>query len=100
MQNALNDASKALRGSHVHVSGVAYKRDIDDVRESPALDIIHLLSHRGARITYSDPFVPSLRIDGLDLEAQDGLAAAKSGRLRRDCDGSQSDRLRGSRGRR
>ena len=78
VQNALNDASKALRGSHIHVSGVAYKRDIDDVRESPALDIIHLLSQRGARITYSDPFVPSLRIDGLDLEAQDGLAAAKS----------------------
>ena len=78
VQNALNDASKPLRGSPVHISGVAYKRDIDDVRESPALDIIHLLTQRGAKVTYSDPYVPSLRIDGLDLEAQDPLAAAKA----------------------
>ncbi len=78
VQNALNDASKPLRGSTVHISGVAYKRDIDDVRESPALDIIHLMTQRGAKVTYSDPYVPSLRIDGLDLEAQDPLAAAKA----------------------
>ena len=44
IQNALNDQTKPLRGSHVHILGVAYKRDIDDVRESPALDIIHLLN--------------------------------------------------------
>ena len=50
VQNALNDAGKALKGSHIHIMGVAYKRDIDDVRESPALDIIHLLQ-RGARVT-------------------------------------------------
>jgi UDP-N-acetyl-D-glucosamine dehydrogenase len=43
---------------------IAYKRDIDDVRESPALDIIHLLKQRGARVTYSDPHVPSIRIEG------------------------------------
>ena len=43
--------------------GVAYKKDIDDVRESPALDIIHLLRCRGTRVTYTDPFVPSVRID-------------------------------------
>jgi UDP-N-acetyl-D-glucosamine dehydrogenase len=78
VQNALNDTAKPLRGSHVHISGVAYKRDIDDVRESPALDIIHLLTQRGAKVTYSDPYVPSLRLDGLDLQAQDGIAAAKS----------------------
>jgi UDP-N-acetyl-D-glucosamine dehydrogenase len=65
VQNALNDHSKALKGSHVHVLGVAYKRDIDDVRESPALDIIHLLGKRGAKVTYSDPFVPRLRADGV-----------------------------------
>ena len=64
IQNALNDHSKPLKGSHVHVLGVAYKRDIDDVRESPALDIIHLLGRRGATVSYSDPFVPSLRADG------------------------------------
>jgi UDP-N-acetyl-D-glucosamine dehydrogenase len=73
VQNALNDASKPLKGSHVHVLGVAYKRDIDDMRESPALDIILLLERRGARVTYSDPFVPRVRLDGHDLTAQDPL---------------------------
>ena len=63
IQNALNDASKPLRGSHVHVMGVAYKRDIDDMRESPALDVMHLLMHRGAKVTYSDPFVPKLKLE-------------------------------------
>jgi UDP-N-acetyl-D-glucosamine dehydrogenase len=70
VQNALNDYSKPLRGSHVHILGVAYKRDIDDVRESPALDIMHLLAKQGAKVTYSDPFVSSLRIDGLQLCSQ------------------------------
>src|SRR5271157_4671476 len=65
IQNALNDHSKPLKGSRVHVLGVAYKRDIDDVRESPALDIIHLLGKRGATVSYSDPFVPKLRADGV-----------------------------------
>jgi UDP-N-acetyl-D-glucosamine dehydrogenase len=71
IQNALNDHSKPLKGSHVHILGVAYKRDIDDVRESPALDIILLLERRGARVTYSDPFVPSVRLDGRELLAQE-----------------------------
>jgi UDP-N-acetyl-D-glucosamine dehydrogenase len=65
IQNALNDHSKPLKGSRVHVLGVAYKRDIDDVRESPALDIIHLLGRRGAKVSYSDPYVPKLRADGV-----------------------------------
>ena len=65
IQNALNDHAKALKGSRVHILGVAYKREIDDVRESPALDIIHLLDKRGAKVTYSDPFVPHLRADGV-----------------------------------
>jgi len=63
VQNALNDFGKAIKGSHIHILGVAYKRDIDDVRESPALDIIHLLQRRGARVTFSDPYVPSIRMD-------------------------------------
>jgi UDP-N-acetyl-D-glucosamine dehydrogenase len=75
VQNALNDATKPLRGSHVHIQGVAYKRDIDDVRESPALDIIHLLMRRGARVTYSDPYVPSVRIDDTELKSEDGAYA-------------------------
>src|SRR2546428_688909 len=75
IQNALNDHSKPLKGSHVHILGVAYKRDIDDVRESPALDIILLLKGRGARITYSDPQVPHLRLDGIDLCSDPSQAA-------------------------
>jgi len=76
VQNALNDFSKPLRGSHIHIMGVAYKRDLDDIRESPALDIMHLLHRRGARITYSDPYVPTVRFDNLDLSSQDGTALA------------------------
>ncbi len=69
--NALNDHTKALRGSHVHIVGVAYKRDIDDVRESPALDIMHLLEKRGGRVTYSDPYVASIQLDGEVRLAED-----------------------------
>jgi UDP-N-acetyl-D-glucosamine dehydrogenase len=76
IQDALNDHSKPLKGSHVHVLGAAYKRDIDDVRESPALDIILLLERRGCRVTYSDPFVAKLRLDGRELSAQDPVAMA------------------------
>ena len=63
IQNALNDRRKAINGSRIHVVGVAYKRNIDDVRESPALDVIHLLKRRGATVSYSDPYVPSIRIE-------------------------------------
>ena len=81
IQNALNDHRKPLKGSTVHVLGVAYKRDIDDVRESPALDIIHLLGKRGAKVTYSDPFVELLRADGAvpemaSVDPVEGSAAA------------------------
>ena len=69
VQNALNDQSKPLRGSRVHILGVAYKKDIDDVRESPALDIMHLLSRRGARVSYSDPHIARVALDGLELAA-------------------------------
>ena len=59
--DALNDVRKAVRGSRVLVLGVAYKRDINDVRESPALDVIHLLEARGAHVEYHDPFVADFR---------------------------------------
>jgi len=77
IQNALNDHSKPLKGSRVHVMGVAYKRDIDDVRESPALDIIHLLGRRGARISYSDPYVPQIHADGIEIQAVDAEAGVR-----------------------
>ena len=63
----LNDRSKALRGSRVLVLGVAYKRDIADVRESPALDIIRLLTQRGAIVSYHDPYVSRIEEDGARL---------------------------------
>ena len=61
---ALNDDRKPLKGSRVLVLGVAYKKDIDDVRESPALDVIRLLEQAGTHIAYHDPFVPVFREDG------------------------------------
>jgi len=69
VQNALNDAGKAVKGSRIHIMGVAYKRDIDDMRESPALDVMLLLQRLGATIGYSDPHVASLRLDGVELKA-------------------------------
>jgi UDP-N-acetyl-D-glucosamine dehydrogenase len=58
--DALNARGKAVRGSAVLVAGVAYKRDVDDIRESPALDVMTLLAAKGANVTYSDPHVPTL----------------------------------------
>jgi len=78
VQNALNDAGKPIKGSHIHIMGVAYKRDIDDMRESPALDVAMLLAKRGGKITYSDPHVPHLRLEGLNLDAQPETAAANA----------------------
>jgi UDP-N-acetyl-D-glucosamine dehydrogenase len=67
IQSALNDRGKPLKGSNIHILGVAYKRDVDDVRESPALDIMHLLMRRGARVSFSDPYVPAISVDGAEL---------------------------------
>ena len=61
---ALNEVRKAVRGSHVLVLGVAYKRDISDVRESPALDVIRLLEERGAHVEFHDPFVSEFQEEG------------------------------------
>jgi UDP-N-acetyl-D-glucosamine dehydrogenase len=62
--DALNDEGKAVRGSRVLVLGVAYKRDIDDLRESPALEIMQLLQQKGAEISYHDSFCPEIADDG------------------------------------
>ena len=76
VQNALNDHAKPVKGSRVHIYGVSYKRDIDDVRESPALDIMLLLKRRGAEISYSDPHVPQLDLEGLKLTHDNSFDAA------------------------
>jgi UDP-N-acetyl-D-glucosamine dehydrogenase len=60
VSEALNTVRKSINGSRVHLIGVAYKKDVNDMRESPALDVLELLSKRGARLSYSDPFVPEL----------------------------------------
>jgi UDP-N-acetyl-D-glucosamine dehydrogenase len=65
----LNDLSRAVRGSKILVVGVAYKKDIDDLRESPALDVIRLLHQQGAEVSYHDPYIPALDEDGEHLES-------------------------------
>jgi len=73
---ALNDAGKPVKGSRVLVLGVAYKKDIDDVRESPALDIIELLRHKGADVRYHDPYVSCIQHNGFEMEGEPDLDAA------------------------
>ncbi len=77
---ALNGVRKPLNGSKVLLAGVAYKKDVDDIRESPALDLLHLLHERGAVLAYSDPFVPALPgsvwPNGIDLVNVDMAQAA------------------------
>lgn len=73
---ALNDHEKSVRGSRILMIGVAYKRDVDDTRESPSIDIMRALQDRGAHVDYADPFVPHLTVGhGLiaDLDAVEGL---------------------------
>ena len=69
VQAALNARQKAVNGARILVLGVAYKRDVDDVRESPALDIIGLLAADGAHVEYHDPFVPELAEDGAHMSS-------------------------------
>jgi len=71
IQKALNEHVKPVKNSRVHILGVAYKRDIDDVRESPALDIMHLLWGLGAKVSYSDPYVPVIDFEGINLKSDE-----------------------------
>jgi UDP-N-acetyl-D-glucosamine dehydrogenase len=75
VMEALNDRSKALRGSKVLVLGAAYKPDIDDVRESPALDVIGLLQKKGALVEYHDPYIPHIHheYDGWQMDSVSDL---------------------------
>lgn len=78
VQDALNDAGKPLKGSQVLILGVAYKPDIDDLRESPALDVIGLLENKGAIVSYHDPYIPLLAHDGANLLSVTELMPAVS----------------------
>lgn len=69
VQDALNDHSRPLKGSRVLIVGAAYKPDVDDIRESPALDIIGLLKQKGAEVFYHDPYIPMISHDDWSLES-------------------------------
>jgi UDP-N-acetyl-D-glucosamine dehydrogenase len=72
---ALNSQERAVKGSHVHLVGVAYKAEVGDLRESPALKLIQLLREEGAEVSYHDPHVPELPEHGLSSRALDGAVA-------------------------
>jgi len=78
--DALNDHGQILKGSRCLVLGTAYKPDIDDIRESPALEILDLLRKKGARVDYHDPYIPALRThDGVEMHSvPDVMAAVRS----------------------
>jgi UDP-N-acetyl-D-glucosamine dehydrogenase len=82
VQDALNEEGKPVRGARLLVVGVAYKPDVSDLRESPALDVIGLLQEKGAVVEYYDPYISTLEQEGLSLRSvSDLLAAAR----RSDC---------------
>ncbi len=67
--DALNEKGKSVKGSKILLLGVSYKRNVSDIRESPALDIAELLKGRGAKVSYSDPYVPELKVGGKTLRS-------------------------------
>lgn len=69
IQQALNQKRKSLKGARLLVIGVTYKKDIDDVRESPVLEILQLLIERGAAVDYYDPYVPTVEVNGKKLKS-------------------------------
>ena len=77
--DALNDDGKAVRNARIHVLGVAYKRDVNDIRESPSLHVIKMLMDKGATITYSDPFVPEIHDEGIELTGRPVREALEAG---------------------
>jgi UDP-N-acetyl-D-glucosamine dehydrogenase len=76
IQDALNQNGKPFKGSKILLLGVAYKPNVDDMRESPALDVIHLLKASGAEVNYHDPYIPSFHYDGLNMACVGDLLLA------------------------
>ena len=78
LHRALNTRGKSLNGARVLVLGVAYKADIDDLRESPALKVIRLLRVHGAEVAYHDPYcleLPALDLESIDLDEYRALSS-------------------------
>ena len=69
ISGALNSRKKAVNGARIHLFGVAYKKDVSDMRESPALDILQLLLRRGADLSYTDPYVPALKEGPVSMQS-------------------------------
>jgi UDP-N-acetyl-D-mannosaminuronate dehydrogenase len=65
----LNEYERSVKGSRILILGVAYKKDVNDIRESPAIDIISLLSDKGAIVYYFDPYIPKIQIGDLEIES-------------------------------
>ncbi len=84
VQDALNSQRKALNGARILLLGIAYKKDIDDVRESPALDVIKLLEQKGAQVSYHDPYVPMLHDEG-DLVGRPSVELTDAALRQADC---------------
>ena len=80
--DGLNRVSKSIRGSKIMILGVAYKKDVSDCRESPALDVMRLLNDKGAILTYNDPLVPTLRLGNAALRS---IEASPAEIARQDC---------------
>jgi UDP-N-acetyl-D-glucosamine dehydrogenase len=80
VQDALNDVGKPVKDSNILILGAAYKPDIDDIRESPALDVIHLLELKGAKVNYHDPYVAQIHHDDWEMESitnlDEGISSA------------------------
>jgi UDP-N-acetyl-D-glucosamine dehydrogenase len=76
VQDILNEQAKSLKGSRVLVLGAAYKADIDDLRESPALDVIGLLRQKGAQVWYHDPYIPVISHDDWNMQSVADLMGA------------------------
>jgi UDP-N-acetyl-D-glucosamine dehydrogenase len=70
IQDAFNEREKSIKGSRILLLGMSYKRDIDDVRESPALDVLRILERKGAEVIYHDPLVPELDMDGVGYRSR------------------------------
>jgi UDP-N-acetyl-D-glucosamine dehydrogenase len=69
IRDGLNERKKSIKGSRVLMIGVAYKKDVKDLRESPALEIISILQKKGAHVSYYDPYLPYLKMNGIDLKS-------------------------------
>lgn len=70
IQDAFNERTRSIKGSVILLLGMSYKKDIDDVRESPALDVLRILEKKGAEVIYHDPFVPELDLDGVKYQSK------------------------------